>query len=246
MRSLLDSAPSAGEAPLVDRQLVPTGVDRLLQPHHGEVGQLLGDAFQPPPYLVELASHDVILSRGATCADVHCAAVRAVVLDPSPPSFDAWLAERRRLGQDGYDEVWGGVYHVAPMAHGRQGRLQFHLPILLAEPADRAGLVGSGPVNIGQIGDFRVPDLVYLRPTEPVLYYATAALVVEIVSPGDETYQKFDFYFARWVEELLVVDPIEHSARWFVRGQSGFEPSPRSELLGLAAADLQAQIDWPD
>lgn len=172
--------------------------------------------------------------------------MRAVVLDPSPPGFDAWLEERRRLGQDGYDEVWEGEYHVAPMAHGRQGRLQVQLTLLLGELANRAGLVGSGPVNVGQVGDFRVPDLVYLRTCDAALYYTTAAVVVEIVSAGDETYRKFGFYFARGVEELLVVDPIEHSARWFVRGGSGFDPSPRSELLDLTVEDLEAQIDWPD
>jgi Uma2 family endonuclease len=35
----------------------------------------------------------------------------------------------------------------------------------------------------------------------------TAALVVEIVSPGDESYKKLDFYAAQAVDEVVIVDP---------------------------------------
>ncbi len=40
---LLDGPASSSQASLVDGQLVPAGVDALLQPLDGEVGQLLGD-----------------------------------------------------------------------------------------------------------------------------------------------------------------------------------------------------------
>lgn len=38
--------------------------------------------------------------------------MRIVVVEP-PPDSEAWL-RRRALGQDGFDEVWKGEYHVAP------------------------------------------------------------------------------------------------------------------------------------
>jgi len=39
--------------------------------------------------------------------------MRTVLLEP-PAEVRAWLARRRELGQDLYDEVWEGEYHVAP------------------------------------------------------------------------------------------------------------------------------------
>ena len=42
--------------------------------------------------------------------------MRAVVLDPASADFEWLLERRRRLGLDIYDEMWEGVYHMAPMA----------------------------------------------------------------------------------------------------------------------------------
>ncbi len=39
------------------------------------------------------------------------------------------------------------------------------------------------------------------------MWFATAALVVEIVSPGDKTWEKLPFYAAHSVDESLIVDP---------------------------------------
>ena len=46
---------------------------------------------------------------------------RTVLLGEPPPVVTEWLRHRRELGQDGFDEVWDGEYHVAPMVHRRQG-----------------------------------------------------------------------------------------------------------------------------
>jgi hypothetical protein len=56
-RRLLHGATGPGQAPLVDRQLGPACVDRLAQADHGQVGQLLGDAFEPCADVVELTGH---------------------------------------------------------------------------------------------------------------------------------------------------------------------------------------------
>ncbi len=132
------------------------------------------------------------------------------------------------------------------MAHGRHGRIDHLLAQLLGPPARAAGLYGSGPLNLGVPDDYRVPDQAYLRSAQATLSNATAALVVEVVSPGDESRQKFDFYFRAGVEELLIVDPGRRTVEWFTRSDGGFVPSPSSPLLGLSTADLAAQIDWPD
>jgi len=59
----------------------------------------------------------------------------------------------------------------------------------------------------------------------------TAALVIEVRSPGDETYDKFGLYAKRGVEELLVADPQRRAVQiWLLRGdgytEAGAKPAP--------------------
>ena len=169
-----------------------------------------------------------------------------VVLGERPPEIESWLERRRALGQDRFDEVWEGEYHVAPAPHGRHSRLELQVARLMGPRADDVNLVAYGPFNLGTPDDFRVPDQGYLRAQQERTFYPTAALVVEIVSPGDETYRKFDFYFRHGVEELLVVDPDTCCIEWYARGADGFVPADRSALLDLAADQLYDEIDWPD
>lgn len=169
-----------------------------------------------------------------------------VLVGDPPAELQAWLDRRRELGQDGFDEMWDGVYHVAPMAHGRQGRTEDEVAGALRTPARAAGLYGSGPVNVGSPGNYRVPDRVYLRTRETALWNPTAAIVVEILSPNDESRQKFGFYFAAGVEEMLLVDPLARTVEWFVRGADAFVPVQGSALLDVTAAALAGEIEWPD
>ncbi len=105
--------------------------------------------------------------------------------------------------------------------------------------------MGAGPVNIGRFDDYRVPDRAYLRDLDMGTYLPTAAIVVEIVSPGDESYQKFGFYFARGVEEVLIVDPQRRTVEWYARGADAFTRSGRSALLDVDEPTLHGEIDWP-
>lgn len=167
-------------------------------------------------------------------------------LDEPPFDFAGWLERRQALGQDRHDEVWEGVYHVSPMAHSRHGDVQAQLNVLLYPRARRAGLRPVAEVNVGSSEtNFRVPDLTIIRGRELTLYLPTAAIVAEIVSPGDESYKKFDFYFARGVEEVLIVDPQRRTVEWYTRGATGFERTGRSALLGLDEATLHGEIDRP-
>jgi Uma2 family endonuclease len=173
-------------------------------------------------------------------------AMSIVVVGEPPVQIQDWLEWRRAHGLDGFDEVWEGVYHVVPMAHGRQGHTEFEVAAALRGPARAAGLRGSGPVNIGKAADYRVPDAAYFRTRSTALWNPTAAIVVEIVSPGDESREKFGFYFRAGVEEVLVVDPLARTVEWFVRGTDGFVPAPSSALLRVTAEQLHADIEWPE
>lgn len=171
--------------------------------------------------------------------------MRTVLLGELEPPVKDWLERRRALGQDRFDEVWEREYHVTPAPAGPHAYVDHQLAGILRPRAVSAGLWGTTAINVGESQNFRVPDQAYLRERPSLVFHATAAIVVEVVSPGDETYPKFEFYFARAIEELLVVDPSTRAVEWYRRGQAGFERSGRSELLGLAQEELAAEIDWP-
>jgi Uma2 family endonuclease len=166
------------------------------------------------------------------------------VTDPPPPVED-WLARRRALGQDRFDEVWEGEYHVAPAPSGRHGQADDEIGGVLRPLAKRAGLRGATTCNIGGPGDFRVPDRAYFATGGLDVWNPTAAIVAEILSPGDESRLKFGFYFRAGIEEVLIVDPDARTVEWFVRGPDAFLPADRSTLLGITAIELAAAIDWP-
>lgn len=174
-------------------------------------------------------------------------AMPTLVKDPVPAEFEELLKRRRRLGQDLFDEVWDGVLHVNPAPHSRHGKVDAQLAALLYEPAREAGLVQSGPINLGERGDYRVPDRALLRPGPDDVYLPTAALVLEIVSPGDDTWQKLEFYAAHGVDELLIVDPEQRRVDWLVLRPDGQYCSvERSTLISLGPDELAERIDWPE
>jgi hypothetical protein len=171
--------------------------------------------------------------------------VRTVVLGPRPPELDALIARRKALGLDTHDEVWEGEYHMAPAAHPSHGRLDHQLVLLLEPMARDAGLLGTGPFNLGDPDDFRVPDHGYHRGDPLGTYVPTAAIVVEIASPHDETWQKLDFYARRGVDEVLVVSNATRSVTWLLLEQGRFVEADHSRLLGDGSRHLGERIEWP-
>ena len=161
------------------------------------------------------------------------------------PVVEAWLEQRRALGQDGRDEIWDGVYHVAPHEHGRNGAVASELDLTLGTIAKAAGLRAGGSFNLGRKGDFRVPDLGFHRGSPNQLYFATAALLVEVLSPDDETYAKFGFYAEHGVDELWVVDPLERTVRMWTLADGAYDEVQASPLLGLTPGGVVAAVDWP-
>ncbi|MGH9068617.1 MAG: Uma2 family endonuclease, partial [Acidimicrobiales bacterium] len=87
----------------------------------------------------------------------------------------------------------------------------------------------------------------YHRPgLDPdALYVPTAAIVVEVTSPGDETHDKLPFYAAHHVDEVWVVDPAARRVQMLARRSDGYRDVQASALLGVRAADLIAAIAWP-
>jgi Uma2 family endonuclease len=170
-----------------------------------------------------------------------------VVLDPYAYELDA-LKERRRIsGLDRLDEVWEGVLHMVPApsyGHARLGQQMAEILGPLARGADLEAAMGE--FNLGDsIEDFRVPDGGLHRPGTEGVWLHTAALVVEIVSPGDESWEKLPFYAAHEVDELLILDPEKHTVDWLGLEDGEYRPIERSDLIDLGPAGLAEQIDWP-
>ena len=168
-----------------------------------------------------------------------------VVSDPPPGEFEALLERRRRWGADHRDEVWGGVLHMNPGPHSRHAKIQAQLIQLIGPFARDAGLDVLGATNLGSAEDFRVPDAMLQRPGPDCLFNPTAALVLEIVSPGDETWDKLAFYAAHSVDELLIVDPQARTVHWLALADGEYRPTERSGLVELGPNELAERIDWP-
>jgi Uma2 family endonuclease len=168
-----------------------------------------------------------------------------VVVAGHHPEVDALIERRRALGLDGNDEMWEGVYHVAPHAHASHGRIESRLIRLLTPFADAAGLEVTGAFNLGLGKDsYRVPDMGVREPGD-ALYMPSAAVVIEILSPDDETFEKFDYYAERKVAEIFVVDPDAHTIRGWRLIEGRFRSAAESEVLGVAFATLEETLRWP-
>ena len=126
----------------------------------------------------------------------------------------------------------------------------------LTRRLERPGcLLAMGEFNLGESEhDFRVPDGGLHRPGAAGVWHATAALVVEILSPGDESLQKLPFYAAHHVDEVLLVDPAERTRhvarapRWRVRARRAKRAdrarsgrARRAARLAVAAGSLRRE-----
>lgn len=173
-------------------------------------------------------------------------AMRTLIPDPAPPEIEAFLQRRKRLGLDRKDEVWEGVYHVVPAPSGEHATVAARVLEVLGQHARTAGLTPTTDFNLGEsMDDFRVPDCGLHRTLPHGVWHQTAALVVEILSPGDDTAEKLPFYAAHDVDEILIVDPDTRTVQWLALTSGTYKPVERSTLIDLGPAALAQQIDWP-
>jgi Uma2 family endonuclease len=173
--------------------------------------------------------------------------MQTLVLDPPTAGLEDLLERRHRSGLDRLDEVWGGVLHMVPAPSGEHAYLAQQLAELLGPPARAAGLIPAiGEFNLGDSDDdFRVPDGGLHRVRPAGVWQPTAALVLEIVSPGDESWKKLPFYAARRVDEVLIVDPRARSVNWLELADGNYRAVERSGLIDMTAQGLAEQLDWP-
>lgn len=172
---------------------------------------------------------------------------------PSVPTVvtDDLLEHRRRLGIDKSDECWAGEWHIVNPPKDWHSTLQFDLAVALAPVIAALGLKGGMENGVfGADDDFRVPDLVVARPEDTYgdAGKVRAELVVEIRSPGDDSYLKLPFYAER-VREVLILhqDRTPELYRGTDRVESEADGSVRSEALGVAFTPVEGptlRITW--
>lgn len=171
--------------------------------------------------------------------------MRTLLPDPLPKEVQELLERRRQWGADLHDEVWDGVLHVVPGPDFRHAAISAQVGRLLAAPASAAGLTVTDAFNLGDSKqDFRVPDVGLHRPGAGGTWLPTAALVVEVLSPDDDTWKKLPFYAMHEVDELLIVDPEKRSVDWLGLADDGYEPMEHSQVIDLGAAALAQRIEW--
>jgi len=172
--------------------------------------------------------------------------MRTLVSDPPPPEFEELLERRRRWGADRRDEVWEGVLHMNPAPDLSHGGLVMQLGAALLPAAEAVGLLVSDQFNLGEgLSDYRIPD-VGLHRERSGAWLNTAALAAEILSPGDESWDKLPFFAAHHVDEVLILDPAKHAVHWLALDEQGeYQPVQRSRLIDLGPDQLAEQIDWP-
>jgi Uma2 family endonuclease len=169
-----------------------------------------------------------------------------VILGPRPPEVEALIEQRRRLGHDRHDEVWEGVYYMTPYAHSRHGRLESEMQFVLRPLVQTRGLTLTAGFNLGVGPDsYRVPDFEVFAEPPDALYVPTALIVGEVLSPEDRTYEKLPYYRDRGVQELFIVDPDDRSIS--IRRLQGRVSRliDHSDVLDVAARDLEARVNWP-
>jgi Uma2 family endonuclease len=126
------------------------------------------------------------------------------------------LEYRKQIGLDKWDEMWEGVLHMPPSPNWSHqdflGELFIWLQQFWAKPY---GNRVCFQINVASIGgwpdNYRIPDLVLLTPdcfdiNRNVYLEGAPTVVVEIRSPGDETFEKLPFYAQLGVPEVWVID----------------------------------------
>jgi len=168
------------------------------------------------------------------------------------------IESRRRTGADHWDEMWEGVLHMPPMPNRDHQDLEWMLETWLrTQWAVPRGNRVYHQINLAAPGgwpdkNYRIPDLVLLTPDRFDIdhneYFEGApTVVVEIRSPGDETYEKLPFYAELRVPEVWVIDrdTREPEVRVF-RGNGYIEQAPGTDgWIHSAATGIELRAADP-
>jgi len=182
--------------------------------------------------------HPSVVTKCPRGSGEYAGTVRALILGSSFAGPLAEMLDRRHSwGVDRDDEVWSGVLHLGPALRAYADLAQ-QLGELLSPPARTAGMtVVMGECNFGE-AEHDAHEL------DGALRLTSAQLVVEIVMPDQDSWEKLSFYAAHHVDELVVVDPAERAVHWLALDeQGGYQAVERSGLIDLDPFKLADQLE---
>jgi len=138
-----------------------------------------------------------------------------LILDPH--EAQRALDARRLKDVDHFDEMWNGRVVLPPMPNNEHFLLTIKLCAIFAEivdwdRGDRAFTGGNvSDRDEGWRQNYRNPDILValaggVAVDRNTHWLGGPDLLVEIISPGEDPYAKFDFYAEIGTREVLVVD----------------------------------------
>jgi Uma2 family endonuclease len=172
------------------------------------------------------------------------------------PVTEREIDDRRRLGIDKRDECWAGEWHLVNPP--KMWHENLNMP-LLAALYPRALALGLSPhAGAGLFGadnDWRVPDQIYFRPEDAREEgVVSAEFVIEVRSPGDDSYKKMSFYASRGVAEFMIIHESRRFELYRLNQDSQFVPAKpgddgvvRSQVLDVGFATVvgpRLRVTW--
>ncbi|MFO0803170.1 MAG: Uma2 family endonuclease [Gemmataceae bacterium] len=160
-----------------------------------------------------------------------------------------WAEEisSKRIGTDAnrWNEMWNGVLVMPTLPNNQhqeiQNRIQFALTAAF-EMSGRGKVFGG--VNVtdtdeGWLQNHRCPDVVLYLPENPAENCGThwvggPDFLVEIISPGDLTWDKLEFYAEVGTREVLIIDRNPWKLERYQLRDGVLEPAGESDLANPA------------
>lgn len=146
-----------------------------------------------------------------------------LILDPTLE--EQVRAAREKSGSDRFDEVWDGTLVMAPLPNNEHQFLQGDIVVALREAVRALGGRVAPGANISDRHadwehNYRCPDVVVFYPNAKAIDRGThwqggPDFGVEIVSKGDTSRKKFEFYASVNTREILIVDRFPWSLELF-------------------------------
>jgi Uma2 family endonuclease len=127
------------------------------------------------------------------------------------------IRRRKTFGADRFDEVWNGVYVMSPVADIEHQQIATGLSAALLNclSGQKDVLVLAG-TNVSDRAErwrknYRVPDVAVFLPgnsaeNRGTHWFGGPDFAVEVLSPGDHSRKKLEFYATVGVRELLLID----------------------------------------
>jgi len=146
------------------------------------------------------------------------------------------LEQRRAWGGDKFDEVWDGIYIMAPLANLEHNELVANLSAAFRNAfANQAEVRVFAGVNVSDREEdweknYRCPDVAVVLPGSRALdcgafYCGGPDFCVEIISDYDRSREKFDFYAKAGVRELLLIDRNPWQLELYRLARTRFKPA---------------------